>query len=249
LYGRVGVYADATLSAAAFLGNIDVRIDRGPDDVRLSTPARAAANEAIDVVVRVQPNFTAVKRVYDIEVPLPPGVKHIRGSGGTFDGDSVNFRVSRIPTTPAVGQVQVLKFRAQISAEIKGQLTELQQNNTVNAPDTAVESNASSFNVQAYTFLGYNAPVQEGATIRIGQVVPVNFDLIEIDTKFPVFFGFAFAQVLDASGVEVRSGFFDGFLGVFVFDFATAGLAPGPYTIRATLDDGFAYDVHVTLVP
>lgn len=249
LYGRVAVYADATLSAAAFLGNLDVRIQRGPDDVRLSTPARAAANEAIDVTLRVQPNFTAVKRVYDIEVPLPPGVQHIRGSGGTFDGDSVNFRVTRVPTTPAAGQVQVLKFRAQITAEIKGQLTELEQQNTVNAPDTAVESNTSSFNVRAYTFLGFNEPAQEGAIIQIGQVVPVNFDLIEIDTKEPVFFGFAFAQVLDADGVEVRSGFFDGFFGLFIFDFATAGLAPGPYTIRATLDDGFSYDVHVTLVP
>lgn len=249
LYGRVGVYADATLSAAAFLGNVDVRIDRGPDDVTLSTPARAAANEAIDVVVRVQPNFTAVKRTYDIEVPLPTGVKHIKGSGGTFDGDSVNFRVTRLPTTPGVGKVQELKFRAQISAAIKGELTELEQNNTVNAPDTAVESNASSFNVQAYTFLGYNAPVREGATIRIGQVVPVNFNAIEIDTKQPVFFGFAFAQVINASGVEVRSGFFDGFLGQFVFEFNTAGLAAGPYTIRATLDDGFSYDVHVTLIP
>jgi hypothetical protein len=145
--------------------------------------------------------------------------------------------------------VQELKFRAQITAAIKGELTEVEQQNTVNAPDTTVESNASSFNVQAYTFLGFNAPVQEGATIRIGQVVPVNFNAIEIDTKQPVFFGFAFAQVIDASGVEVRSGFFDGFLGQFVFEFATTGLAPGPYTIRATLDDGFAYDVHVTLVP
>ena len=247
-YGRVGVYADATLSTAAFLGNVDVRIERGPDDVKVSTPPRATANEAIDVTLRVQPNFTAVNRVYDIEVPLPPGVKHIKNSGGTFDGDSVNFRVTRIPTTPAVGQVQTLKFRAQITTALKGQLVDIAQLNRVNAPDTGVESNASSFNVQAYTFLGFNAPVQEGAVIRIGQTVQVSFNAIEIDTKQPVFFGFALAQVIDASGVEVRSGFFDGFLGRFVFQLATTGLAPGPYTIRATLDDGFSYDLHVTLV-
>jgi subtilisin family serine protease len=248
-YGRVGVYADATLSAAAFLGNVDVRIERGPDDVKLTTPPRVAANEAIDVTLRVQPNFTAVNRVYDIEVPLPTGVKYIKGSGGTFDGDSVNFRVTRIPTTPAAGQVQTLKFRAQITSVLKGQLTDLAQLNTVNAPDTAVESNGSSFNVQAYTFLGYNPPVTEGATIKIGQAVQVSFNAIEIDTKQPVFFGFAFAQVINASGVEVRNGIFNGFLGRFTFVLDTTGLAPGQYTIRATLDDGFSYDLHVKLVP
>lgn len=248
LYGRASVFADGSLSTAAFLGNVDVRITRGPDDVSVSVPERARVNESMTVTVRVQPNFTAVQRVYEIDVPLPFGTSYIAGSGGSFDGDSVRFTVVRIPTTPDIGVVQELKFRVRVGSDAKGQFLVFEQSNTVNAPDTAVESSGASFSVQAFTFLGFRAPITNGSTIKIGNLAPVKFRLADAVTKEPIFFASALAEVRDAGGQLVRTGFFEGVFD-FVFNFDTAGLSPGQYTITAVLSDSFPYSIKVNLVP
>jgi hypothetical protein len=248
LYGRASVFADASLSTASFLGNIDVRITRGPDDVSVSVPALARINESMTVTVRVQPNFTSAQRVYEIDVPLPFGTSYIAGSGGSFDGDSVHFTVVRIPTTPDIGVVQELTFRVRVGSGAQGQQLAIEQSNTVNAPDTTVESNEASFSVQAFTFLGFRPPVVNGSTIKIGNTALVKFRLADAVTKDPILFETALAEVRDASGQLVRTGFFDGVF-EFVFPFETAGLSPGQYTITAILSDNFPYSIKVNLVP
>src|SRR5690606_6517336 len=72
-YARVAFHADAEVNDASFLGNVDLRLERGPDDVVVSVPERARADEVMDVKVHVQPNFTPERRTYDIEVVLPEG--------------------------------------------------------------------------------------------------------------------------------------------------------------------------------
>jgi hypothetical protein len=247
-YGRASVYTDASVSAAAFLGNIDVRIERGPDDVSVSVPSRVRAGESMTVSVRVQPNFQATNRVYDIDVPVPAGTTYVTGSGGTFDGDSVRFRVTRIPTTPDVGQVQTLTFRLYVKSAAKGQILTAETLDTVNRPDTKVERSEGFFAVQAFTFMGFRSPVTNGATIKIGPTVPVSFQLADVETKQIISSGVAFAEVRDGSGQVIRTGLFQGVSGVFTYSFATAGLTPGKYTITAVLSDGFDYTVSFSLV-
>ncbi|HWN71181.1 MAG TPA: hypothetical protein VNM90_26265, partial [Haliangium sp.] len=248
LYGRASVFADASLSTASFLGNIDVRITRGPDDVSVSVPERARLNESMTVTVRVQPNFTAAQRVYEIDVPLPFGTSYVAGSGGTFDGDSVHFTVVRIPTTPDIGVVQELKFRVRVNSPAQGLFLDIAQSNTVNAPDTTVESSTAFFSVQAFTFLGFRPPIVNGSTIKIGNVAQAKFRLADAVTKEPIIFASALAEVRNASGQLVQTGFFEGAF-EFVFNFNTAGLSPGQYTITAVLSDGFPYSITVNLVP
>jgi hypothetical protein len=249
LYGRASVYADASLSAAAFLGNVDVRIERGPDDVSIVVPERARVPESMTVRVRVQPNFTPTTRTYQIDVPVPPGTSYIAGSGGAFDGDSVRFTVVRVPTTPAQGQVQELTFRVRVNGGSQpGTVLQFEQVNTVDAPDTAEESSVAPSALQAFTFTGFRAPITPGSNIQIGTVAPVKFRLVDAVTKAPIFFEIAQAEVRDASGQLVATG---QFTGVFEFEFAfdTTGLAPGQYTITAILSDSFPYSMKVNLVP
>lgn len=248
LYGRASVFADASLSAAAFLGNVDIRIERGPDDVSIVVPERARLTETMTVKVHVQPNFTPTTRTYQIDVPLPFGVTYLAGSGGSFDGDSVRFTAVRVPTTPGQGQVQELTFRARVNIPAQGLELAFEQSNTVDAPDTTAEVSASFFRVQALTFTGFRAPITPGSSIPIGTVAPVTFRLLDAATKQPVIFEEAIAEVRDPNGQLVATGIFTGFLD-FVFDFDTAGLAPGQYTITAILSDGFPYSMKVNLVP
>lgn len=247
-YGRASVFADGSLSADAFLGNVDLRLERGPDDVAIVLPERTRAPESMTVTLRVQPNFTAAPRTYDIEVPLPPGTSYIAGSGGTLVGDSVRFSVARLPTTPDAGTVQELTFRVRVAGSSQpGLQLPFEQVNTVDAPDTAAESNVAVTSVQGFTFLGFLPPFTPGSSIPIGTVAPISFELRNAVTKEPIFFTVARAEVRDASGQLVAEGFFSGVF-QFVYEFDTTGLSPGPYTITAVLEDDFPYTMTVDLV-
>lgn len=251
-YARVAFHADAEVSDASFLGNVDLRLERGPDDVVVSVPERARADEVMDVAVHVQPNFTAERRTYDIQVALPEGTTYMPGSadasGGSFEDGSVRFRVTRVPTTPALGKVQELGFRVLVNPAAKGETLFMEQANTVDRPDTVPEGSEAFFGVQAFYFSGFLPPIKDGSEVAAGDIVPVRFQLYDVETKAIVFGAQAIAEVRDASGEVVQLGFFQSLGGELVFDFDTTGLAPGAYTITAQLSDGFAYDMGVTVI-
>ncbi len=99
-YGRFNLYADASGDPTSYLGTIDVRAERGADDVVISAlPDQIQVGETATVTTSVRKNFTNEDRSYEISIPIPAGLTYVDGSadasGGVFDGSSVTFSVTQ----------------------------------------------------------------------------------------------------------------------------------------------------------
>ncbi|GAB4564344.1 MAG: S8 family serine peptidase [Haliangiales bacterium] len=252
-YGRVAVFASAEQSEASFLGNVDLRLERGLDDVRVSLPERTQVGEFVEVTTLVSPNFTSERRDYQIEVPLPPGTSYRAGSadadGGSFDGDSVNYQVARLPTAPGAGSTVALRFEMFVPPALKGLDLAVNAANTVDRPDTDVQVSGDAIQVQAYTEIGFLEPFGDGSVVSRGDTVLVTFQVVDVETKGFVFGDIADVHVRDASGNLVLADSFEAaFFGFLDYNLDTTPLAAGTYTLTAVLDDGFDYSMSFTVV-
>ena len=99
-YGRINLFTDASGDPISFIGTMDVRAERGADDVIISAlPELLQVGEKVTVTTSVRKNFTAEDRTYDIVVPIPAGLSYVGGSadaaGGMFDGSAVHFTLTQ----------------------------------------------------------------------------------------------------------------------------------------------------------
>ncbi|ACY12870.1 S8 family serine peptidase [Haliangium ochraceum] len=249
-YGRLSVFSDSAHSDASSLGNIDVRLLRGPDDVQIIMPPRLRADEVAEVTVRVQPNHTDEPRAYDIVVPVEFGLFYMPGSaaadGGIFEDGAVRFSITRAPNTT---EARDLHFRVHVRLPLAGVELPFTETDAVDLPFTEEATSVAFANVQYFTFMGFLPPLVDGSTVVVGEVATAAFRLRLVTDKSTVFNGVADATVYNADGEPVAEGLFLA-LGtdVLEFDFDTAGLEPGEYTVVAELTDTFVYSMTVNLV-
>ncbi|MGB5620850.1 MAG: S8 family serine peptidase, partial [Gammaproteobacteria bacterium] len=99
-YGRINLSADASGDPTSFIGTMDVRAERGTDDVVISAlPDQIQVGDTATVTASVLKNFTPEDRSYEISIPIPDGLTYVDGSadasGGVFDGSAVNFSITQ----------------------------------------------------------------------------------------------------------------------------------------------------------
>ena len=99
-YGRINLFTDASGEPTSFIGTMDVRADRGTDDVVISAlPDLIQVGETTTVAASVLKNFTPEDRSYEISIPVPAGLTYVDGSadasGGVFDGSAVHFSITQ----------------------------------------------------------------------------------------------------------------------------------------------------------
>jgi len=134
----------------------------------------------------------------------------------------------------------------------------------VTASDCHGNSADESFQVNVvYNFFGFLQPINSDGTsiFKAGRTIPVKFRLTAADGSIVsnAVATLAFMKVSDqvigvfveaeASGASNLDNYFrfDPTAGQYIYNLSTVGFSAGTYVLRATLNDGTAHDVYVSV--
>jgi subtilisin family serine protease len=246
-YGRVLVYSKAEQVPANLLGQVDVQFKRGANDLTISAPADVVkAGTPFSVSLQVSANADQQARKYHISVPLPAGINYVNGSGGTLSAGAVTFDV----TQPAGATTPItVAFQATSQKSNGGKTVTFTATHTVDNPNSIAESVSADIKVSKLGFSGFLFPTPPSSKVFIGWPTVLHFFVRDIATGRTVRDAKVTLSATNAAGEVVLPPTDAGntVLGEFFYLLDTSSWKAGVYTVTATLDDGTAYSMNITV--